>query len=314
MIGDVKSPKPEHYDVGNFVSYRMQVKGKFSKLATLIPDSRYSRKNIGYLMAAYGQKKVPDYIVETDDDNLPYASFYAARHEAFPSKLVKHCGWYNVYNDFTQHGTIWPRGFPLQFVKTHAGVSQAGVDVSLRYCPIQQGLANTDPDVDAVYRMTQSLPVRFLERTAVALDAGCWCPFNSQNTTFFRSAYPLMYLPSFCSFRMTDIWRSFVAQRCLWAAGRYVGFTSPTVEQKRNDHDLLKDFEEEIPGYLRNNEIKDILLAVKVEPVFSGATEESHCRNLRRCYEALVQTSVLPKKELKLVDAWIEAIAGALRG
>ncbi len=252
---------------------------------------------------------MPEYIEETDDDNLPYASFYEKRHESLQSTMVKYHGWHNVYNYFTHHGTLWPRGFPLQFVKTPVAAHETAV--APHYCSIQQGLANGDPDVDAVYRMTQPLPIKFILRTSVALGSGCWCPFNSQNTTFFRSAYPLMYLPSFCSFRMTDIWRSFVAQRCLWAANRYVGFTSPTVEQKRNEHDLLKDFSEEVPGYLQNGAIKDILMATKVEPVFSSETEEGHCRNLRKCYESLTGEGILPKKELRLVDAWIEAIASA---
>ena len=34
----------------------------------------------------------------------------------------------------------------------------------------------------------------------------------------------LMYLPSTCTFRMTDIWRSLIAQRCLWELGQGVVF------------------------------------------------------------------------------------------
>jgi hypothetical protein len=80
-----------------------------------------------------------------------------------------------------------------------------------------------------------------------------WCPFNSQSTWFFKKAFPLMYLPCSCKHsECTDIWRSFIGQRCLWEIGEGVTFHSPSeVYQDRNEHDLLKDFEDEIPGYLQ---------------------------------------------------------------
>jgi hypothetical protein len=41
---------------------------------------------------------------------------------------------------------------------------------------------------------------------------------------------PLLYLPSHCCFRMTDIWRSFIAQRCLWELGHWVVCQAPELE------------------------------------------------------------------------------------
>lgn len=80
-------------------------------------------------------------------------------------------------------------------------------------CPIQQGLADNNPDVDAIYRLILPFPTIFRKGRKVALGNNSWSPFNSQNTTWWKKAFPLLYLPSYCSFRMTDIWRSFVAQR-----------------------------------------------------------------------------------------------------
>ncbi|MBV5271274.1 MAG: DUF288 domain-containing protein, partial [Afipia sp.] len=79
-----------------------------------------------------------------------------------------------------------------------------------------------NPDVDAIYRLTLPLPQSFREEQPVALGRNVWCPFNSQNTTWWKEAAPLLYLPSFCSFRMTDIWRSFVAQRIAWENGWHI--------------------------------------------------------------------------------------------
>ena len=126
-------------------------------------------------------------------------------------------------------------------------------------CPIQQGLANGSPDVDAVWRLMFDREFDFDAGPSVFLGPGSWCPFNSQSTWWFRNAFALLYLPSLVSFRVTDIWRSFIAQRCLWELGSGVVFHAPESFQKRNIHNLLSDFEQEIPGYLNNNRIVSIL-------------------------------------------------------
>ena len=46
-----------------------------------------------------------------------------------------------------------------------------------------------------------------------------------------------------------------MAQRISWANGWSVLFHDATVWQERNQHNLLKDFEDEIPGYLNNYKI-----------------------------------------------------------
>ena len=80
-----------------------------------------------------------------------------------------------------------------------------------------------------------------------------------------------MYLPAYCSFRMTDIWRSFVAQRIASVNGWSVLFRAATVRQRRNPHDLLRDFRDEVPGYLANREICVALEALRLEPGVLGS-------------------------------------------
>ena len=116
-----------------------------------------------------------------------------------------------------------------------------------------------------------------------------------------------MYLPSYCSFRMTDIWRSFVAQRCLWELGYGLVFHAAEVNQERNQHNLLRDFEDEVPGYVHNQRIADTLEGLSLHGGESGVSE-----NLLLCYEALVRIGVIPEKELALVQAWVEDV-GAIR-
>ena len=74
-----------------------------------------------------------------------------------------------------------------------------------------------------------------------------------------------MYLPSTCTFRMTDIWRSFIAQRILWENDSNLLFHSASAEQDRNEHNLLKDFKDEVPGYENNQLIIDILTNLKLK-------------------------------------------------
>ena len=99
---------------------------------------------------------------------------------------------------------------------------------------------------------------------------------------------------------MCDIWKSFVAQRCLWELGLGVAFHSAEVYQDRNKHDLTADFIQEIPGYENNKRIADILASTSL---VSG--EACVGSNLFKCYEALVSHGIFPGKELPLVEAWV---------
>jgi hypothetical protein len=105
---------------------------------------------------------------------------------------------------------------------------------------------------------------------------------------------------------MTDIWRSFVAQRCLWEMESAVCFTEPTVYQERNEHNLLRDFEDEIPGFLRNDQIRGLLESLELR---KGRSLRIVSENLLICYEALVGGEILARKELLLVEAWNRDLA-----
>jgi hypothetical protein len=294
VIGDVKSPSKFKLDGCRFYSIEEQEKLNF-KLVKSLPKKHYARKNIGYLLA-----KNFDVIIETDDDNFPRESFWNKRELKTEAGFVKEKGWINVYRFFSEE-FIWPRGFPLENLLTHSLSPQEKKQKVIS--PIQQGLADDNPDVDAVYRMTQKLPFNFDKRHPVALGKNAWCPFNSQNTTWFKEAFPLLYLPSYCSFRMTDIWRSFIAQRIAWTCDWYLLFHSSTVWQERNEHSLLKDFEDEIPGYLNNAKICRMLEELELRK-----GEKNMPENLLRCYSLLIENKFIGREEMKLVEAWLRDI------
>lgn len=295
IAGDTKTRDAAYEGFGHYLPVEEQHR-RFGEFSRQLPTCHYSRKNLGYLAAA---EMGATAVQETDDDNAPYESFWdAVPAMAGARTLSCERKWFNVYSLFSGE-VIWPRGLPLEEVR-QAGA--ATMRESRTRALIVQDLADDNPDVDAVYRLTRPLPVRFRQERPVVLAPGVWCPFNSQATIFDREVFPLLYLPSHCSFRMTDIWRSFVAQRCLWEHGEGVVFRSPTVRQDRNEHSLLRDFEAEVPGYLHNEAIRARLESTRL----AGPDPEG---NLVRCYEALEQARLIPPAELPLVRGWCEALS-----
>jgi hypothetical protein len=297
VVGDRKSPPDFTLENCDYYSLTNQQSLGF-RFAAECPAGHYSRKNIGYLIAL---KAGAEIIIETDDDNHPRPNFWVRRVRSHISRLESNPGWVNVYRHFTDTH-IWPRGLPLDEVtKSPAPISDSGLIES----PIQQALADENPDVDAIYRLTLPLPQSFREEQPVALGRDVWCPFNSQNTTWWKEAAPLLYLPSFCSFRMTDIWRSFVAQRIAWENGWHITFHSASVWQKRNEHNLMKDFEDEVPGYLHNRKICERLSRLEL-----AAGPANQIENLTACYTALIDLGVIEPKELGLLEAWSSDLGG----
>jgi hypothetical protein len=297
VIGDTKSPADFHLEDCAFFSVAQQQASGLS-FATACPTRHYARKNIGYLLAIRDGARI---IIETDDDNFPRPAFFGTRQRRQTVAASASAGWLNLYKYFTD-ALIWPRGLPLDEVNTPLVPFETLRSAALD-CPIQQGLADANPDVDAIYRLLLPLPQDFRADRRVALAPGGWCPFNSQNTTWWADAFPLLYLPAYCSFRMTDIWRSFVAQRIAAANGWHILFHEATVWQERNAHNLMRDFADEMPGYLNNSRIRDALQALDLTP-----GREHLAENLRRCYGALVSLGVVGAEELPLLEAWLRDI------
>jgi hypothetical protein len=298
VAGDLKSQRD--YAVPNCIYYTLdQQRSDVFKLGSLCPTGHYARKNLGYLLAI---SRGCNYLVETDDDNIPLADFWNIPHQKVKAKLCADQDWVNVYRYFSD-SLIWPRGLPLSKVQ-QAPTSLESLGEQEINCPIQQGLADENPDVDAIYRLICTLPQSFQGRQSVGLGKGSWCPFNSQNTIWFPEAFPLLYLPAYCSFRMTDIWRSFVAQRIGWENEWSLLFTPSSVYQKRNEHDLMKDFKDEVSGYLHNDEIANSLASLKLLPGISNIPD-----NLLCCYRKLTDLGLVDAEELNLLQAWLDDLA-----
>ena len=109
-----------------------------------------------------------------------------------------------------------------------------------------------NPDVDAIFRLiNKRININFKKNLNINVKKSL-VTLNSQNTIWFRKIFPLLYLPVTCTMRCTDIWRGLITQRILQNDSKDIMFFGTTMKQFRNDHNLLNDFEQEIPMYLED--------------------------------------------------------------
>jgi hypothetical protein len=298
VVGDRKTPPNWHCPGVRFISAAQQKTLAF-RIVPSLPWNHYARKMIGYLLAA---REGAELLAESDDDNLPKKEWAFPDLTGCYAQVPAGCTAVNIYSLFTRQ-PIWPRGFPLTRITTPESTIDPSTLTSQKVrIGIWQALADDDPDVDAIYRLTRNRPCRFARREPVVLPPGTFSPVNSQNTAFRRQLLPLMYLPAHVNFRVTDILRGYVAQPILWAAGYRLGFTGPTVRQTRNAHDLQADFASELPLY---TEVERILSLVQ-EGV---RVEASVGENLYTVYQNLARAAIVQEKELDLLTAWLEDTA-----
>lgn len=262
VVGDRKTPA--NWNCGNAIYLSIEKQyDDFGDFSRVLPENTYIRKMLGYV---YAIKNGATAIFESDDDNIPYPDsekiidqqiLKAGRVTGERRRRDDH--WLNAYELFGA-SNCWPRGFPLEFVKQLSSETKVGTDN--KPFAITQFLADEDPDVDAIYRMINGHSVYFERERKFIFDEGTYCPINSQATLWFPEAFPLLFLPTGISDRVTDILRGYIASTCLWKGGYSVAFASPILFQRRNYHNLHNDFLQEIPLYLNANKWCQSLLHV----------------------------------------------------
>lgn len=109
-------------------------------------------------------------IYDVDDDNalispkkgVPYASSPSAPASTTTFSVGPSAFVHNPYGCFGGPANVWPRGFPLDFINDGDSTRCDAVSVESYLestettwpLGVVQGLANHDPDVDAIYRLT----------------------------------------------------------------------------------------------------------------------------------------------------------------
>jgi hypothetical protein len=294
-VGDRKTPRGWSCPNTDFLSVDDPASTAFS-LSRALPYNHYCRKMLGYLHAF---RQGAESVVDTDDDNIPKGNWRFPAFDGDYEQIPAPSGdarFVNIYRYYTR-AHIWPRGLPLRLINDKTELQAPAVAHQARV-GVWQGLADEDPDVDAIYRLTSDTPCQFAERAPLVLEEKVVTPFNSQNTMFRRPLFPLLYLPATVTFRFTDILRGLVAQPIMWLHGYRLGFLDATVVQKRNPHDYFKDFVSEIPMYEHVEKVVGLVQA-------AIAPGESVAANLRRAYVALAANAIVKNEELPILDAWL---------
>lgn len=293
IIGDTKTPKNWKYKNATYLSIEDQLK-IFPKFAKITPIKHYARKNIGYLMAM----KESDGMIETDDDNLPYDFFPNFILREITTTEITSKKFFNTFSHLNaSKEKIWPRGYPLDRITNAPEFVE-----KKKKCPfpLQQAFADDDSDFDAIYRLTNGKEIKFKKNKHFSLSKHTYAPINSQNTFWKKEAFLFMYLPSTVKSRVTDIYRGYIAQRLIWEIGEQALFLSPSVFQKRNPHNYLHDFDEEIPMYKGIEQFIDALENLSLK----GSIEEK----MVQLYESLIAEGFIPKKELPILREWIKQV------
>jgi STELLO glycosyltransferases len=206
----------------------------------------------------------------------------------------------------------WPRGLPLQDIKFNA----SQVTLKPRKIPsasvgIVQSLANHDPDVDAIYRLTQPLPFDFPSKGLnVAVPKGSFAPYNAQATLHLYSALWSLLLPVTVHGRVSDIWRGYATKRLLDLLDLRLVFSPALVRQDRNVHNYLADFDSESDLYLRAQRLLEHLaewqpsaVALKSEHPLAACMEE--------IYVMMYEHGYLQLRDVELVQAWLHSLVAA---
>lgn len=262
VAGDRKSPHQEILDLlnqlGGYVYLTPEEQeDRYPALSETIGWNSIQRRNIAILEAA---KLEPDVVVSIDDDNWPKGDYFREIEESFrPFKgLMAEGPWFNVGE--LAHDRFTYRGFPRS-VRSRAVYSLNGRPHEIG---VVNGLIFGDPDTNAWERKHFSPEVKSYGIAAVALDPSeTWSPINSQNTAYRAELAPLMMVLPRVG-RYDDIWGSFIAQAVLQGTGYHVLFGKPYVDQRRNEHDLAKDIEDEGFGRLCTPDVVDFLRGLEL--------------------------------------------------
>lgn len=307
-----------------YLSVSKQHHLNLSMLKTL-PWSHFGRKNLGYLVAA---RHHASWVFDFDDDNFVVAnhSLHAIMRGKVAAQLIDTS--FHLYNPLMDFGPtsadgrtlfMWPRGFPLEFVhdertarrlRPHGGKAGngGGTDVNVEDVAIFQSLADHNPDVDAIYRMTRELPATFAAprgAPVAVLPAGTYTPLNAQATLWRGNAIWGLLLPTTVSSRVSDIWRGYIAQRLMAefvtpsGAPLRAAISPALVQQLRNPHSYLSDTRAEVELYTRSSELLGALASWRRDPTHGVQAAFVHL------YETLVSRGLLAEADARLARQWV---------
>jgi hypothetical protein len=306
-----------------FLNVAKQVElAKSYSFVDMLPWKSFTRKNIGYLYAIINHAES---IWDFDDDNLLIST---GKEFSVPtmgvvdyskddiSKTVRVFEASNVpslgFNPYPLMGATtspcWPRGYPLDHIKENVSeIVLSKRTLNFSTVGIVQSLANHDPDVDAIYRLTQPLPFNFDTSIAktkdriLAIPAKHYAPYNAQATWHLYPSLWSMLLPHTVHGRVADIWRGYMFQRLAQDIGIRLLMAPAMVVQDRNSHAYLADFDSEEQLYKRATRLLEQLSTWEAtSTTFPGRIEE--------LWIFMYEHGYLGKADVYLVQSWLQSL------
>ena len=163
IAGDKKAPT--QYNVSGGAIYLSPADQERMPFATgkLLRWNHFGRKNLGFLYAVQHGAR---WVYDTDDDNELQSMSQGIpipRPNALVDEVQTSFKLYNLYPQMSTVPSAWPRGFPLEHVKDNRTFKASFTRRAwpARRVGVVQSLADHDPDVDGIYRLTQTLPFTF---------------------------------------------------------------------------------------------------------------------------------------------------------
>ena len=244
IVGDMKTPhdkyKQLHFEYPH-VTYLNPAKQDrlFHRLSDNIGWNCIQRRAIGI---AYAYLKNYDVVSLVDDDNIPTVGWGKNLHIGEKMTVRTFNTKERVFDPLYSLGyqNLWHRGFLIQLLDKRGEVTEGETEMTVH---VQADLWDGAPDIDAICRVGNPDGVKFF--VDKPFNSNALCPFNSQNTSISHEALKHYYLLPHIG-RMDDIWGSYILQQYV---PNSVIYSPPSVFQKRNKHDIVKDIKDEMYGY-----------------------------------------------------------------
>ncbi len=287
-----------------------------------IPWNCFGRKNVGYLYAImHGATTIWDF--DDDDDILKlwipdevYTVVLRNNHELVEVQVPMGHQW-PTYNPYPALGApvlpSWPRGLPMSDVKeplcSSSLLEVVNFTVRRESVAVLQFVADYQPDVDAIYRLTMPIPFSFTKSTVtkpLMTPPGALSPYNAQATLHFEAALFGLLLPVTVHRRVADIWRSYFTQRLLWDTDHQIGFKlhHPLGVQDSNCRNTLGDLEAERDVYMKSKHLVEFLGSWKGK----GNTVVERMEEL---WIALYEQQYIEAYDVEVVQLWLQSLLDA---
>lgn len=316
IVADRKSPTTYSIDSNHMVVYlsadTQAIMRQDNDFLSSIPWNHFGRKNIGFLFSIqHGAKFVWDF----DDDNVllagksPLLPVSAAGDVEVMIPQNHSSAVFNPYPAMgAPHRPSWPRGQPLETIQMASTFATPlrKARIKASHIGVVQSLANHDPDMDAIYRLTMPTPFDFNSHSPsrqlpVMVPKGVRTPFNAQACLWTQNSFWGMLLPITVHGRVSDIWRSYFAQRLMDDIGQVVVFQPPAVIQERNAHSYLADLDAEHQLYAQSGKLVEFLGAWK------GAATSMPGR-IEELVIAVFERGYIELDDVLLTQKWLHAL------